>query len=166
VDIERGDTQRVDSESAAIDIVTGRQDAASVGQLLRALPDWFGIDSSVLSYIDDAKTKPTYLAVDDGRVIGALLETRHNEASAEIHLLAVAPERHRQGVGRALVAAFEDDLRAAGVQLLQVKTQGPSMPDADYAATLKFYLALGFIPLEELHGVWPGHPCLILVKPL
>ena len=119
-----------------------------------------------MSYIDDAKARPTYLAVDDDEVIGALLETRHNEASAEIHLLLVAPGRHRHGVGRALVTAFEGDLRDAGVRLLEVKTQGPSMPDPDYAKTLKFYLALGFIPLEELHGLWPENPCLILVKPL
>ncbi|MFN8149405.1 MAG: hypothetical protein U0R76_18285 [Candidatus Nanopelagicales bacterium] len=60
----------------------------------------------------------------------------------------------------------DDALRADGVRLLEVKTQGPSRPDEHYAATLAFYRALGYEPLEELLDYWPGNPCLILVKPL
>lgn len=54
----------------------------------------------------------------------------------------------------------------AGVKLLQVKTLGPSQPDEAYGRTLLFYRAMGYIPLEELHGLWSENPCLILVKPL
>jgi hypothetical protein len=25
---------------------------------------------------------------------------------------------------------------------------------------------MGFRPLEEIHGLWPGNPCLIMVKVL
>ena len=57
-------------------------------------------------------------------------------------------------------------MRADGVRLLEVKTQGPSRPDEHYARTLQFYLALGYEPLEELLDHWPGNPCLILVKVL
>ena len=57
-------------------------------------------------------------------------------------------------------------MRADGVRLLEVKTQGPSRPDEHYAATLAFYRALGYEPLEELLDYWPGNPCLILVKAL
>ncbi len=43
---------------------------------------------------------------------------------------------------------------------------GPSDPDANYAATRAFYTAMGFIAVEESDAVWPGTPCLTLVKPL
>ena len=150
------------------EIRRGPNDPDAVARLLRLLPDWFGIEESVLQYIEDAETKPTYLAVDReaDTVLGALLITRHNARSAELHLLLVDPAFHRRGVGRSLVDTATDDLRADGVELLEVKTQGPSMPDENYAGTTRFYEAMGFIPMEELIGLWPSNPCLILVKPL
>jgi ribosomal protein S18 acetylase RimI-like enzyme len=95
-----------------------------------------------------------------------LLAARHFPQSAEIHLLAVDPALHRCGVGRALVTALEVDLAADGVEFLQVKTLGPSHPDAGYQLTRKFYRAMGFVPLEELLELWPGNPCLVMIKSL
>lgn len=111
---------------------------------------------------------PTYLASppDDGIPVGTMLAVRHFPTAAEIHLMAVAREHHRRGVGRTLVAALERDLIADGVTLLQVKTLGPARSDAAYDRTRAFYTALGFQPLEEIHDLWPGNPCLIMVKPL
>ncbi len=97
---------------------------------------------------------------------GALLTIRHFPRSAEIYLMAVDPDEHRHGAGRALVTALERDLVADGVRLLQVKTLGPSQPDPGYALTRKFYQAMGFEPLEEITGLWPDNPCLVLVKQL
>jgi ribosomal protein S18 acetylase RimI-like enzyme len=155
------------SHAFAGEVIADRHDSSAVERLLRALPDWFGIEESVEQYVRDADLKPTYLAVDtSGQVVGALLLTRHNPRSAEIHLLVVDPDHHRQGIGAALVERVEADLTLEGVEVLEVKTQGPSEPDENYAATLKFYLAIGFIPLEEIFGLWPRLPCLILVKPL
>jgi ribosomal protein S18 acetylase RimI-like enzyme len=155
------------ANDSAVEIITGRQDPAAVERLLHLLPDWFGIEESVEQYVRDASTKPTYLAVGpSGAVVGALLLTRHNPRSAEIHLLVVDPALHRRGIGAALVTRVEADVLLDGVDVLEVKTQGPSEPDENYAATLKFYEALGFIPLEEIFGLWPTVPCLILVKPL
>lgn len=78
--------------------------------------------------------------------------------------MAVDPGRHRDGAGRALVAALEADLIADGVDFLHVKTQGPAHPDPGYRRTRRFYAAVGFQPLEEVHGLWPGLPCLIMIK--
>lgn len=135
---------------------------------MRALPEWFGIEPALQQYVRDAESTPTYLASvgETGEVVGALLIRRHYPESAEIHLLAVAPEWHRRGVGRALVHSAEGDLIASGVSMLQVKTLGQSQPDTHYARTLAFYRALGFVPLEEFSEFWPGNPCLILVKSL
>lgn len=147
---------------------SARQEPELVEKLLRSLPDWFGIESAIVSYVDDARCLPAYLAVsdEDAGPVGVLLAARHFATAAEIHLIAVAPQWHRRGAGRALVEALEADLRADGVAFLQVKTLGPARPDRNYDRTRAFYAALGFHPLEELHDLWPGNPCLIMIKHL
>jgi ribosomal protein S18 acetylase RimI-like enzyme len=142
-----------------------------VARLLGLLPTWFGIPASNDQYIRDAAEMPTYLARPTAEPsadpVGVLLVRRHFPAAAEIHLMAVQPDLHRHGVGRALVGAVEADLVADGCAVLQVKTQGPSHPDAGYALTRLFYTAVGFIPVEERTDIWgPQNPCLIMVKPL
>ncbi|MDR2984691.1 MAG: GNAT family N-acetyltransferase [Nocardiopsaceae bacterium] len=123
--------------------------------------------------MEAAATLPTYLAWPAGQgrradrqPVGVLLAERHFPQAAEIHLMAVERELRRRGVGRAMVEALERDLIADGVRLLQVKTLGPSYPDAGYEQTRQFYEGMGFEPLEEIIGLWPGNPCLILVKVL
>ena len=156
-------------------VTSGEQAPETVDRLLRSLPDWFGIESAVAGYVVKAHELPTYLAwpargpaagAQEPQPAGVLLAARHFPESAEIYLMAVAPAMHRQGIGRALVETFEADLIADGVKLLQVKTLGPSLPDAGYEQTRRFYRHMGFRPLEEIHGLWPGNPCLIMVKVL
>ncbi len=141
-------------------------DPDSVRRLLEALPDWFGDRESLEEYVRDAATMPTYLARVNGTVVGAVLLRRHFPESSEIHLIAVDPGWHRRGVGRALIELVESEVATAGPHLLQVKTIGPSSPDAAYARTRLFYRGVGFLPLEELPDLWPPWPFLILVKPI
>lgn len=54
-----------------------------------------------------------------------------------VYYLAVSPEQRRTGLGRALMAAAEDWLRARGAPKLQL------MVREDNAAALDFYEALG-----------------------
>jgi GNAT superfamily N-acetyltransferase len=151
-------------------VTSGEPAPETVERLLRMLPGWFGIESSVLEYVAASRTLPAYLAWPDGRQAaqpsGVVLAVRHFPASAEIYLMAVDPAWHRRGAGRALVAALEADLIPQGVEFLQVKTQGPTRPDVGYAKTRQFYANVGFRPLEEIHGLWPGIPCLIMIKSL
>ncbi len=86
------------------------------------------------------------------------------ERAAEIYLMAVLPQYHRRGVGRAMIRFIEAHLRERGVGYLQVKTQGLSRPDANYALTQKFYEAIGFAALEEFPDLWPGNPALQMIK--
>jgi GNAT superfamily N-acetyltransferase len=151
-------------------VTSGEPAPDTVERLLRMLPGWFGIESSVLEYVAASRTLPAYLAWPDGGQApgpsGVLLAVRHFPASAEIYLMAVDPAWHRRGAGRALVAALEADLIPQGVDFLQVKTQGPGRPDAGYEKTRQFYADVGFRPLEEIHGLWPGIPCLVMIKSL
>jgi len=130
--------------------------------VLRALPEWFGIEDATTAYIRDVRDLETYAAGDTG----FLSLKHHNPRAAEIYVMGVVPGEHRGGIGSALLAAAEDALRARGVEYLQVKTLGPSRASRGYAATRRFYEARGFVPLEEFPNLWPGNPALLLVKRL
>ena len=130
--------------------------------MLRDLPEWFGIEEATAAYIRDVRDLDTF-AVDD---VGLLSVKLHNPRAAEVYVMGVARDHHRQGIGRALLAAAEDDLRERGVEYLQVKTLGPSRESEGYARTREFYEACGFVALEEFPDLWPGNPALLLVKRL
>ncbi|MEU7524263.1 GNAT family N-acetyltransferase [Saccharothrix sp. NPDC042600] len=142
------------------------ESAAITERLLDRLPAWFGIPEANAEYIAAAGRLPGFVAKSGVAAVGILLYHRHYTESAEVHLLAVDPEWHRRGVGGALVSATEEALRGDGCRLLQVKTLGAAHPDRGYADTRKFYRAAGFLPLEETRDLWPGTPCLIMVKAL
>ena len=131
-------------------------------RVLRDLPEWFGIEEATAAYIRDVAELPTFAADDDG-LLSLKLHTSH---AAEVYVMGVRRERHGQGLGTALVAAAETYLRERGVEYLQVKTLGPSHADEGYERTRRFYEARGFVPLEEIHGLWEGNPCLLMVKSL
>jgi coenzyme F420-0:L-glutamate ligase / coenzyme F420-1:gamma-L-glutamate ligase len=130
--------------------------------VLRDLPDWFGIEEATREYIEHASSLPTFAVGPD---LGFLCVKQHTPAAAEVYVMGVRRANHRAGLGRALVEAAESWCRARGIRYLHVKTLGPSRPDEEYAATRRFYEALGFVALEELHGLWDEeNPTLVLVK--
>jgi coenzyme F420-0:L-glutamate ligase / coenzyme F420-1:gamma-L-glutamate ligase len=130
--------------------------------VLRDLPDWFGIEESTVEYINGAATLPMYAVEPD---LGFVSLKQHTPAAAELYVLGVRRSQHRQGIGRALVREAESWCRARGIRYLHVKTLGLSRSSAGYDATRAFYAALGFVALEELHGLWDEeNPTLVLVK--
>jgi GNAT superfamily N-acetyltransferase len=130
--------------------------------ILRKLPEWFGIEDATAAYIRDVAELPTFAVGDEGFLAVKL----HTPRAAELYVMGVRPERHRRGLGTALLAAAEDYLRERGVEYFQVKTLGPSRPSEGYERTRRFYEAQGFVALEEIHGLWDGNPCLLMVKRL
>ncbi|MGE0480166.1 MAG: GNAT family N-acetyltransferase [Phycisphaerae bacterium] len=156
-----------DNSDHAVTIRPRRTDDGDAAErILRAVPDWFGIEDSLIQYARDVERFPTWIADAAGRAIGFVTLHRHFEHAAEIHCIAVVRSEHRRGVGAALIARAEAECRAWGVRFLQVKTLGPSRPCEFYDRTRAFYLAQGFTALEEFPTLWPGNPCLQLVKRL
>lgn len=139
---------------------------ARVEPILRSVPEWFGIEASTRGYIARAGELPTWIATVAGRDAGFVSVARPMPRSADVYCMAVHRDFHGRGIGTALVRCVEAALKADGVEYLQVKTQGPSKPSAEYARTLHFYEKVGFVPLEEFQGLWQGIPCLVLVKKL
>ena len=140
--------------------------AASAERILRELPQWFGIESALLNYAHEAGTLLNFHALAGDRIVGFVTLKEHNVVSLEINCIAVLPSWHRSGLGRRLCAAAEDWWAGRGGRLIQVKTLGPSRASEPYARTRAFYDALGYLPVEEFPDLWPGNPCLLLVKAL
>jgi GNAT superfamily N-acetyltransferase len=134
-------------------------------RILKVLPTWFGIPASVEDYVATADRSPTVIASRDTVDVGLLTLVRHSPYAAEVYVMAVLPEFHRQGIGRALLGHAEAMLSAERVEFLQVKTLSPSKPDAGYDKTRAFYLSNGFRPLEEFRDLWGAeNPALQMIK--
>lgn len=135
--------------------------------ILRALPQWFGIEEAIVHYGNEIERLPTFLACQANTVVGFLSVKQHNPYAAEVYVMGIRVEAQRQGIGQALMQQAEEFLRGQAVEYLQVKTLAPSHPDLNYAKTRAFYLAVGFRPLEELSGLWgEQNPCLLMIKRL
>ena len=140
---------------------------AACEPVLRALPEWFGVESAVIQYRQDIEPLPTWVAWVGDAVAGFMAIKCHNPYAAEILVMGIRPEYHRLGIGRALVQAGEAYLKDQSVLFLQVKTLSALRPDEGYARTRAFYFAMGFRPLEELSNFWDkDNPCLQMVKSL
>jgi ribosomal protein S18 acetylase RimI-like enzyme len=128
-------------------------EAKTCENILRALPGWFGIEEAILEYCEDIKTMETFVAKIDDQIIGFLTLNTHNEFTAEIHVIAVQEDNHRQGIGKKMVHHIENILQTRSTEYLTVKTLGPSKASKEYDRTRQFYMAQRFRPLEE-NNLW------------
>lgn len=136
-------------------------------EILTGLPEWFAIREAIDGYADAVASMPMFVAWSSDRPAGFIAVAKHNQWSAEIHVMAVVAGLHRCGVGRALVAHAEEFLLETGVEYLMLRTLSDRHPSPEYARTREFYFALGFRPLVEDRAIWGDeNPCVILVKRL
>lgn len=146
--------------------IVRRPAGADCASILAELPDWFGLPDSNAAYAEAAERGLTWVAERPGEALGLLVLEDLGFSALDVHLLAVRPHLHRQGVGKALIDQARAVARQLGKPYLTVKTQGPSAGYAAYERTRAFYEAVGFEGLEELTEIWgPENPCLIMVRP-
>ncbi len=133
--------------------------------LLAGLPEWFGVSQADADYVKHADKHPGVVASIGGEGVGLTTVVHHGQFAAEVHLMAVRPDHHRQGIGRAMLGLVETQLEAEGVEFLQVKTLSSLHSDTGYARTRAFYLDYGFRVLEEHPTLWgPDNPAVQLIK--
>jgi GNAT superfamily N-acetyltransferase len=150
-----------------ITVTTGGNHPSVVRSILDTIPEWFGMPESNDDYVAKADLLRNVVARDGDEIVGICLLLEHSSQSVEIDLLAVPRSRHRSGIGRAILEHVERELRERGVKVLHLKTFGPSIHNEPYARTREFYVAQGFLPMEERTDVWGAeNPCLFLVKVL
>ena len=133
--------------------------------ILRALPNWFGIEASIIDYVNQVRDMPFFSAVVSGEPVGFAAIKEHNQYTAEICVMGILRDYHRQGIGRQLIQYGEEYCMATGKEFLTVKTLDESRASKSYEKTRQFYLAIGFRPLEVFPLYWDkDNPCLFLAK--
>ena len=147
--------------------IVRRPAGAECASILAELPEWFGLPQSNAEYAEAAEREPAWVAEDDGETVGVMVLTDHGFSAIDVHLLAVRPQVHGRGVGKALIRRALAVTQGLGKPYLTVKTQGPSAGYEPYERTRAFYEAVGFKGLEEFTEIWgPENPCLIMIMPV
>ena len=151
----------------AIEAPDARDKSPICESILRALPDWFGIETALMQFVREAADLPMLVAVEDAATIGFIALRQHSACAWEVHAIGVHPQQHRRGIGRRLLAEGERLLRDRDAEFLAVKTLSGSAECEPYERTRAFYSAMGFRPLMELPTLWSAeNPCLVMIKPL
>lgn len=145
------------------EIAAPAEKTALAREILEALPEWFGIPEAREEYIENSARELFVAAYEGETPVGFLTLKRTGEATAELAVMGVKKEYHRQGVGRALFEAAKARAKELGYAFLQVKTvQMGRYPE--YDATNRFYLALGFREFEVFPTLWDEwNPCQIYI---
>jgi GNAT superfamily N-acetyltransferase len=144
--------------------IVRRPAGAECASILALLPDWFGLPESNAAYAAIAEREQAWVAEEAGETLGLMVLVDQGFSAIDIHLLAVRPDVHGRGVGKALVRHARAVAQELGKPYLTVKTQGPSANYEPYRRTRAFYDAVGFKPLEEFTAIWgPENPCLIMI---
>ena len=145
----------------------GDADVAQCAEILESVRPWFGLDDANRAFLAGLRTLPSVGAEADGALVGFLSLATFSPRAAEVRVMAVERDRHRRGIGRALLAWAERWCADRGVAWLHVKTLGPSTPDEGFERTRRFYVAMGFEPLFESSTMWgAGNTALVLAKHL
>ncbi len=147
-----------------IQIMDDRREKQRIARaILEALPEWFGIPEARENYIRESADEIMLVSSEGGDPEGFLCLKETGKATLELAVMGVLKERHRQGVGTALVRAAKRIARERGYSFLQVKTvQMGRYPE--YDATNRFYMSLGFQEFEVFPTLWDEwNPCQVYV---
>lgn len=139
---------------------------ATARAVLEALTEWFEVPEYREGYIRESADLPFFAAYDGDRPAGFLCLKETGRDTAELHVMGVLKEYHRQGVGKKLFERAKEEAARMGYSFMQVKTvQMGRYPD--YDDTNRFYLALGFKEFEVFPLLWDeANPCQVYVMSL
>jgi len=135
--------------------------------VLRALPSWFGVEASIVDYVEKTQGMPFWAAFDGDAPVGFVALKAHTPYAAEVCVMGVLRAYHRQGIGKALIKCCEAHCIERTMAYLTVKTLDESGESESYDKTRRFYMAMGFRPLEVFPLYWDAdNPCLLMAKHL
>lgn len=141
------------------------QKKAVVAEVLKDLPEWFGIPESTQAYIEGTTDLQVWAAYQESDLTGFVSLSYSSEDCAEIDCFGVKKAYQGRKIGSQLLATLESEARKK-VDYLQVKTVAEGS-NKDYDRTNVFYRSLGFKKLEIFPQLWGSqNPCQILIKKL
>jgi len=148
-----------------IEFITRKDQKEKIAEkILQALPDWFGVEKYTREYIKQSSDMPFWAYKENIDYVGFISLKKTADFTAEIYVMGILPQYHRQGIGKQLFAAFESYAKVQGYEYVQVKTVERGHYD-EYDKTVSFYESLGFRALEVFPTLWDEHnPCLVMVK--
>lgn len=139
----------------------------NVENILRSLPDWFGIEKAIIEYKNTSNSLPTWFSNNDKQLTGCISILKHFPSSYEIYVMGIKEGYQRAGIGKLLIDTAANYCKQNGGKYLQVKTLSEDRESIAYAKTRKFYLAMGFEPIEVFPLLWDAqNPCLLMIKQL
>ncbi len=132
-------------------------------QLARDLPEWFN-EVGLKAMERDLREEETFIAVEDGQVLGFVTLKPVSDKALEILWMAVKRELRGRGIGSQLLGFIEGLAREKGFEVLVVKTSG-DLSYRPYDETRRFYEKRGFVrvALIDPYPEW-GEEALIYVK--
>ena len=134
--------------------------------ILKALPEWFGIPESMEEYIQDSAGKPFFCARINEKNIGFLYLKQTGKDTVELAVMGILEEYHRNGIGHALFEYAKKEICKKGYSFIQVKTVQMGKYES-YDKTNQFYLSLGFKEFEVFPDLWDEwNPCQIYIMAL
>lgn len=141
------------------------RDADACDAIVAGLREWFGNEQGIRDCERAIRSQAGLIASDETGVTGFLTWTL-DRGVAEITWMAVRATSRRRGIGRSLLDALIERLRADQVHGLDVKTLSERASYPPYAETRAFYLANGFESVAEL-DIWDeGNPAVLLRRSL
>ena len=133
--------------------------------MLRDLPDWFGIEDSIIQYADHSKEYDTFIISMDDEDLGFLTIKETSSHAIDLYCLGIFRKYRNKGLGTILVDEVVD-LYKNNFSLAHVKTLDYGI-DKFYDQTIRFYESLGFMKLETIKEIWgEDNLCQIMVKSL
>lgn len=136
--------------------------------LLPQLPDWFGNDTAKQNYYRTIRNLDAWVSKkENGDITGLIVGKIHHDATGDIYLMAVAPQYHRQGIGRLLIETAEIFFAKKSCKRIVIKTLSDTVNYAPYLKTCRFYEEMGYEKMITFDEFWDEqNPCLLLIKDL
>lgn len=132
-------------------------------QILEALPEWFEVPESRVSYAKTCREIPFWADVEGEVIRGFIAMKETSQYAIEICVMGVKKEYHRMGIGTELFHACYSYAKEKGYEFIHVKTVREGMYP-DYDQTNFFYKKVGFRELECMEGLWDeANPCQVYV---
>lgn len=132
-------------------------------EVLTALPEWFEIPESIEEYALSVRDMPMWVDTENGQQRGFAALKHTSRYAAEIYVMGVCKQLHRNGIGRGLFNAMYQYALENGYEYLHVKTVAAGYY-REYDLTNSFYRSLGFREMECIKELWgEDNPCQLYV---
>ncbi len=150
-----------------IEQISNKDEKESIARkILEALPEWFGIPEAREEYISDSRDQIMLAAKEKEKPLGFICLKETGRDTAELAVMGVLKEFHRQGIGKKLFNAAKEIAAEKGYSFMQVKTVQMGRYK-EYDETNLFYISLGFKEFEVFPTLWDEwNPCQIYVMSL